>query len=764
MVNLLLRGGSRGSFVEEKGTQREVTLDDVYTQLEGHPKQVLATVYAIITQGPDQFIPSDQLGNYLIKILMHATLKTWRPSIETTNETLLHELSASAAMAAAGGKPRYRFLDVPEVAVSPQPKELFRVEPTRVYSSYLTTAQATDPADLKSRANTALDYLYEVGYLLPLDPKESQLRREQVGAAVRNINLILEAAACYPMAQIEPQVTIAPLFPGGVPTAVAFAVENFQNALELTDALDFDRVGRLMAVTGVASENVLLSDLEITDLSEVVLNIDERLQAFGDELKQVADRLKTDLPTDWWLEGARLKSAAPLRGEDLRGATAKVAEHLVVPGLAPPPNIYGEILDNQMPIVLALSDLHIGQGESVDNADEIYQQLDHAFIQALNNWSAKVTQYRHEKGQQPAYLVLHGDILDFWSADMTPDPNTLGGWRVSAAIDPTSGDAHILPQQATDRMKRILAAHKPFFGRITSWVNESNFNFVIYVCGNHDDYLNRFALGDKLAKKLHPTRGAFAAKSAYFPQLRAVYEHGHRGDTYNAYNPSGTHLQTLGGSLGELIVMMMVNPTERGGPNFINQLGSIPGTNVFQHHGLNLDQMSDLQKTYDHFFSSRQVQPEVYEAFMGSIDNLDNGGMEDVVADCAGRELVRANPTGADQANVADLDVDIESLKGVWLSSDFQTFLKRWIARPLSHAIPPTVQSWLINRAFAANHAKRLGFKSADGIERQQDDESSHRRSYTPARFDGAEDIRSPGPCSACQYRNRSGCLAGEGY
>jgi hypothetical protein len=108
------------------------------------------------------------------------------------------------------------------------------------------------------------------------------------------------------------------------------------------------------------------------------------------------------------------------------------------------------------------------------------------------------------------------------------------------------------------------------------------------------------------------------------------------------------------------------------------------------------------------------VAPAAYDPHLACVNNLENGGYEEVVADIGGRELVRANRTAADDADVSDLDEDIENLKRVWLRSGAQT-LDKGLIGSVPVRVPPRLQALAIAGAFS-NHAQDLGFEPGRGL------------------------------------------------
>ena len=224
---------------------------------------------------------------------------------------------------------------------------------------------------------------------------------------------------------------------------------------------------------------------------------------------------------------------------------------------------------------------------------------------------------------------------------------------------------------------------------------------MVYVCGNHDDYLVRFSLGESLASRLHPSRAVFAAETAYFPALRTLVEHGHRVDDFNRFDPKSSG--AAAGSPGELIVNMLHNPVERGGPSAYAPPVGLGGA------------FGRLQDAYDHFATCRAVHPRTYDAWLGCIDNLTNGALMDVVADRAGRALVEAAPDAADTADVSDLDEDIAGINNLWLRGDFQGWHVRLAGPALNAIVPPELGGLLVAAVYDVG-PERLGFDPAKGL------------------------------------------------
>jgi hypothetical protein len=365
------------------------------------------------------------------------------------------------------------------------------------------------------------------------------------------------------------------------------------------------------------------------------------------------------------------------------------------------------------PIVLTVSDLHLGQGLR-DNAEEGYPELEAALVAMLDTWSDRVAEHRARVGAaQPAYLVLNGDVLDFWSADM--EQLAGAGDRFALDVENVNGEPRLTPAVAARRMQRILDAHAPFFGRVTRWVDEDRLNFVVYVCGNHDDHLVRFGLGEALATALHPARGAFAAQSLYFPDLCTIIEHGHRKDEFNAWQGEGTDIGVYG-SLGEVLVSTMINPAERGGASaLVSMQATFPP--FIDDTGIDTAFLGRLGAIYNHFRRCYAVNEDVYEGCMGAVDNLDRGGLEVAVAGYTGRELVERDRDKADAADVSNLYDDLEDLSDIWLKSDLQTFTKKYLAPALRKFLSPSQQAWLVEKIFAGDHAGKLGFERGRGLD-----------------------------------------------
>ena len=123
-----------------------------------------------------------------------------------------------------------------------------------------------------------------------------------------------------------------------------------------------------------------------------------------------------------------------------------------------------------------------------------------------------------------------------------------------------------------------------------------------------------------------------------------------------------------------------------------------------------------LFRSYAHFAACRAVAPAIYDAWAACADNLTNGSLLDVVADCCGRDLVRAAPQAADNADVSDLDQDILDLFELWLESDFQDWIIRRIAPSAQRALPPEWGAGLME-AFHDVGPGALGFNPARGLD-----------------------------------------------
>jgi UDP-2,3-diacylglucosamine pyrophosphatase LpxH len=330
-------------------------------------------------------------------------------------------------------------------------------------------------------------------------------------------------------------------------------------------------------------------------------------------------------------------------------------------------------------------------------------------VQTLDAWDARVRAYREAHPSSPAYLVLNGDILDFWSADVVP-----GASPASDLIVRTVGGVPraYLPKPAVSaRMDRILAAHPAVFDRVRSWVTAQGLNFLVYVCGNHDDHLVRYQLGGALVQRLGGPRGVFAAKSAYFPQLKLLIEHGHRSDDHNRTDPSFDHGI---GCLGELIVALLINPTERGGVAPLLSLADDTGApvDVAAAHGLK-DTADALRAEYGKLQAGRSAAPKLYDRVLREIDNIENGGAEDILIDYA----MRHSAASADA--MRDVGGAIEEIQKIWTRDEFQTLAIR-VGGRFGAWFPPYARAHVVDESFAADHPADLGFDPAHGLHGQR--------------------------------------------
>jgi len=163
--------------------------------------------------------------------------------------------------------------------------------------------------------------------------------------------------------------------------------------------------------------------ITLEDLAPYYGEIDGRLEESEAARRELAGKLVRGAATGWWLEGERLIDLSPIGTADWQSGAG---QHLVIPPLphtsTPPPPIGSTPTVFRSPIVLSLSDFHCGQGEASDNADDVSLNLDRAYITVITAWGGRVAAHRYTYGfYQPAYLILNGDHLDFWSADMIPE-------------------------------------------------------------------------------------------------------------------------------------------------------------------------------------------------------------------------------------------------------------------------------------------------------------------------------------------------------
>jgi hypothetical protein len=683
--------------VVEAGKRRTLRPEDLEAMLALHPERIAVEARAAFT-GQELTVRAGEVPRALMAALQEAARRVVPAALseEAPAETRGVDPEVSL-IAETTDLPVYQFIPPPAGLTAADPAELAAAGATRTCSAYREA-----PLSLMKRGNRALAALARLRYRVP----EGEARTEQMDAMARLLTTVAAAARSFPMMTVRPVQRYLALVPGELPGVVSQTLDGFVRSIRPLEALNvplFNRVGQCLGHPKRTPQDAPT----LEGVTAFYTGIQEKLWPLAQEMPGVRDRLLAGEDVGWWLEGESLsRPVAPHAGDLSKGA----GQHLIVPGLgprhvAPPP--FPTLLPpaGGAPIVLTVSDLHLGQG-AWDNADEGYTELEGALVAMLDAWSERVRQHRAIYGIQPAYFVLNGDVLDFWSADLQELAG--GGDRFQLDVENDNGTPRLTPAVSSGRMRRILAAHADFFRRITRWVDEDRLNFVVYVCGNHDDHLVRFGLGGALARELHPTRGAFAAQSLHFPDLCTIIEHGHRTDVFNAWQGAGTDVGMYG-SLGEILVATMINPAERGGAGALTMMEAT--FNPFlDAQGIDTDFLDDLGKIYGHFRRCYQVDPSVYEGCMGCIDNIDSGGLEEAVADYTGRELVERNRTRADDADVADLDDDLLDLKNIWVKSDLQDLAKRFLAPSLSHLLPPSTQAWLVDKVFAGDHARKLGF------------------------------------------------------
>lgn len=601
----------------------------------------------------------------------------------------------------------YAFVAPPPGSTRKIPRAIGRVGPVMRYSAYRETPPQLLP-EILANGTAALARFVERDFALalPSGDRESALRE-----TMRDLGFVLEAAIRGPLVRLGPEAAVVPLPPGGVLASLMDTIDRVTAAITRVDLMEtlVAPPGEPDLVPGGPDD-----DLE-TSLGSVYDALDEILRRYGSTVEHRGRELLDGTGKAWTIEGSRIRPDEPI---DPLWDGGVVREHLVVPGLRPPSPSYGEELASaSMPIVLILSDLHLGQA-SGDGAEDVSPALEAAFVEAIDAWAVRVKNHRERHLQAPAYLVLNGDILDFWSADVVP-----GTWKsdlvttpgpVPGVGQPPPPHTRLTPTAARARMDRILAAHRLLFERIRRWVDQSRLNFLVYVAGNHDDHLVRYDLGAPLVGILGGDRGAFAAKTAHFPQLRLLIEHGHRSDLLNTY---GARVDHGIGSLGELIVALWINPVERGGLapflHLEDQSGQPSRSDFLTAHGID-DDVADLTDDYATLAAARRIFPQVYDGIFREIDNLENGGAEDILFDLAASLAGRRKSDAAEDAFEAAGDAAIR-LQRRWLMDDFQSFFVH-VGRVIAPLLPPATAAWAVKQSFASDHSGKLGFDPASGL------------------------------------------------
>ncbi|MCK6526966.1 hypothetical protein L6R50_05190 [Myxococcota bacterium] len=639
---------------------------------------------------------------------------------------------------------RYRFVPPPSSLVSPEPARLFG-EVVPAWAAY-QAADAEVLAAARSAGDRALGWLEGLGFR-PRWPEEAAARAEHAREFCVALAAVVDAARhCAVVRGTEPGVLL-PLAPGEVPRPVEAAIRCFLMEVRREDVTDFAKIRAVGE--GLGHPPVEVQDAaDLADLVPWYAELPGVFAAPSPLLEDLSGRLRAAEPSRWWFDGGDLARGSKTWPEFLEDDGAFPGNIVIPPmtlpregeGSAPPedptPDPSPDPVETPpdppetppdpperpgdgglaLAVAFAVSDLHLGQGNidgAVDNAEEVYPALEAAYVAAIGDWGAWTRAFRGRgwvEAHSPAYLILNGDILDFWSADVTG----IGGGQLRADVeiprhplDPALSGPKVTRQIALGRMNRIVGAHPDFFAAVKAWVDQSPLNFVVYVGGNHDDYIQHHGLAPDLLPHLHPSRAAFAAESVYFPQLRAVFEHGHRGDRFNVRGPE------FGGATcqGELMVSLFVNPVERGGASALRLIMAQP------NHGSGAPLLeaayNELEEYYDAVEAARGVDPETYDAWMGAVDNLVDEVEIMAIPDLAGKALAQASPADADAADVSDLDSHFEGMLVVFATNEFMEFWTRLFAGAIIRG-PEWLQRF-VHASMAEPQMDRLGFHDAGG-------------------------------------------------
>lgn len=193
--------------------------------------------------------------------------------------------------------------------------------------------------------------------------------------------------------------------------------------------------------------------------------------------------------------------------------------------------------ENKPKAKIFLSDLHIGEGDKENSADDFTKKKEELFVELLKYLTIKV-----KKGSE---LILLGDIFDLIEQDVRkPDGSP----------------------DFEQALKNAMNAHKDFVEELKNWLKEEN--KIFYITGNHDHAIRHPEVANLLAERLFAdiasTKwGTFVIDDWYISKNFKIYaEHGHRFDIQNS------HLGT-DDCFGDIIVRDLLRPLEIGDKRFL---------------------------------------------------------------------------------------------------------------------------------------------------------------------------------------------------
>ena len=685
--------------IAEYGKVRELTEGELRKQVGSWGLQVEYADLVVnhLRTVQSEPIPVAEVGEAIGTLAEKPLAKIVRGSIQTDELVSMLKAEHVPLFTPNSSTLRYVLLPPRSKLCSPNPIEIAPLCVRR----WSTFPVVDEPSRREQQVagNRALSWLSETGWSVHLpDGPTRNVEAEKIAGMFLDL---LDAAATHTFVRIDQAIpSVEALPPGGLPLKVLEALEQFIGELQLDDMLELDKVAFLSKVAGTSG-----GELHAPVLPEGLRDIATNLQRLDKLILQSETRLFAGKRSGFWLEQSDLGLPAS-EVEALLEEPRFSGRHVLGLPFARGQGVTG------FPIAFSISDLHFGQGSLQgrrDSADDVYPELDAALLTVIEDWGTRVAKHRETNHDAPAWLILNGDILDFWSADLRDASGNQTQADASLEINPV-GERYFRPsaKDALGRLKRIWDAHEAFFQTVHDWVEKHPMNFCVYTGGNHDDYLTRFSLGDVAAQRIHPSRCVFAAETFSLPALMAVFEHGHRKDDFNVARDG------MGGSsLGELSVSMTVNPVARGGVASI-QHAWVQMQSFAPANGIGVKEVKTLLDYYAQLNNYSRVDQITYEGWMGAINNIMPETQIAVAANAAGRELWQANRTKAKAAAVAKIDETVKGIMRVWLKDSFQELLKRLVG-PVGLGLPRSVQNLLLDLV-RKNHRELLGFSKATGI------------------------------------------------
>ena len=695
---------------DDNGVTRTVTAQDFHDQdIDwGLSKRNINRLLRHLKHLHPEVVPAKKVGRVVLDLVPISIAEIIEKSIR--REDLIPILVAPENLDLI---PRSKAGVEPQFVLVPPPIHLrtSRLAKLGILSTpYLATFQTISDPDrdtLKQEGDKVLKWLAERHWSVKL-PTGNNRKAVLEGIAGRFTKL-LDAAAINSFARVDQSgISIESLIPGGLPKPVSNALEQFLESVQVGEMVDSTKATFLMGVGGIGGGHENSPSLPTTHQALV-----SNSELVASATAQLSDAAPASKFQGFWIEHDQLNSPAESL-KNVLDTPRHDGTHVIGLPLVPlsPQISLGQAPNPTFPIALSISDLHFGQGtlqQKRDSADDVYQELRTALINVMTEWDAIVNAHRRDNPNAPAWLVLNGDILDLWSADLRDAGGNQTQPDATLEEAPT-GEKYFQPTRSDikGRIDRICNAHKDFFDATAKWIDANPMNFCGYTGGNHDDYIARFDLGEYAAKKVHETRCVFAAKTFAIPSLMALFEHGHRKDEFNISTGAMN-----GSSLGELCVSMIVNPIARGGASSIAQgwqqlLMTDPSLDVGR------EDVVTLMRHYEYLEKCKNVDENTYKSWMGAVNNIMPESQITAAASSAARELLRNNTQLAKNADVARLRPTINNIMTVWLKNSFQALMSRLAGR-FGQQLPATSKELILNWA-RKDPRQRLGFSEENGI------------------------------------------------